>query len=332
MTAAELLIIVMWLALTCYVLFGGADFGGGFWEPFAGRDDAQRDLIEESIGPVWEANHVWLIFALVLCWTGFPAVFGAVTSTMYIPLTLVALGVIARGASFAFRKASVELRHRRLFGAVFAASSVLTPFFLGAVAGGIASGRVPTGIARGDLVGSWLNPTSLLAGTLAVGVCAYLAAVYLCADARRTGSAGLVAAFRIRALVTAVLVGAVALGGIAILHADAPNLYSGLTGRGLPVVIVSAVAGVSSLVLLLRGHFTLARPAAAIAVAALLWGWALAQYPVVLPGLTIADAAAHPAVIRVTLVVSAIGAVLLVPSLLWMFSLFQRSRTTRPEG
>ncbi|MGO4759566.1 cytochrome d ubiquinol oxidase subunit II, partial [Streptomyces sp. 2MCAF27] len=168
---ANLTLGVMWIGLTCYALFGGADFGAGLWDLLAGRSGPgapRRALIEHTIGPVWEANHVWLIFVVVLLWAGFSPVFAAVMSTLYIPLTLTALGIIARGAAFAFRKASTELWQKRLFGACFALSSVLTPFFLGTVAGGVASGRVPPGLAAGDLITSWLNPTSLLGGVLAV--------------------------------------------------------------------------------------------------------------------------------------------------------------------
>src|SRR3954449_2891078 len=155
MSLADTALAVLWLGLTAYVLFGGADFGGGFWDLVAGGDRrgaAHRGLVEHAIGPVWEANHVWLIFVIVMLWTGFPSVFAAVASTMYIPLTLVALGIIARGSAFAFRKASTELGYQRIFGAAFAISSVITPFFLGTVAGGIASQRVPPGIARGDIL------------------------------------------------------------------------------------------------------------------------------------------------------------------------------------
>src|SRR5688500_8672740 len=184
----------MWLGLTAYALFGGADFGGGFWDLLAGdahRGRAQRELIEHSIGPVWEANHVWLIFVLVVLWTGFPEAFAAVMSTLYLPLTLAAFGVILRGSAFAFRKAVPEAGLKRVFGATFALSSILTPYFLGAVAGGVASGRVPPGNAEGDVVTSWVNPTSTLGGVMAGGVCAYLAAVYLTADSARTGKADL---------------------------------------------------------------------------------------------------------------------------------------------
>jgi cytochrome d ubiquinol oxidase subunit II len=326
-TAAQWLLVLAWVGVTLYALLGGADFGGGFWDMLAGgtrRGLGQRRLVEHSIGPVWEANHVWLIFVIVLFWTCFPAVFAAVASTLYIPLTLIAFGIIARGAAFAFRKASSELWQLRLFGGAFALSSVLTPFFLGTVAGAVASGRVPPGLARGDLLTSWWNPTSVLAGLVAVGTTAYLAAVYLTGDARRSGDHALAEAFRRRGLISAVVTGAVTLGGILVLRDDAPRLYAGLTGRALPVVVISALAGIISLVLLFVRHYTIARLTAALAVAAVLWGWALAQYPLLLPpDVTVARAAAEPPVLHATLASVIVGMVLLVPSLLWLFWLFQ---------
>jgi cytochrome d ubiquinol oxidase subunit II len=326
MDAAQLTLAVMWIGLTLYALFAGADFGAGLWDLFAGRSLPglpQRRLIEHAIGPVWEANHVWLIFVVVVLWTGFSSVFASVMSTLYIPLTLVALGIIARGAAFAFRKASHELWQQRLFGGAFALSSVLTPFFLGTVAGAIASERVPLGLAAGDLIRSWLNPTGVLGGVLAVGTCAYLAAVYLCDDAARAGTPEL-GSFRRKALGTGLVTGAVALAGIAVLRLDAPRLYGGLTGRALPLVVLSAVAGVVALLLLWwRRHFT-ARIASALAVAAILWGWPLAQYPLLLPPhVDYQAAAAHPAVLRAVLVSLGVGALLVIPSLVWLY-VFQR--------
>jgi cytochrome d ubiquinol oxidase subunit II len=328
MTPGQALLVVLWLGLTLYALLAGADFGAGFWDLFAGgarRGQARRQLIEDVIGPVWEANHVWLIFVLVLLWTGFPAVFAAVMSTLYVPLTLAALGIIARGAAFAFRKASTAPWQRRLFGAAFAISSVLTPFFLGTVAGAIASGRVPPGLAAGNLARSWCNPTSLLGGVLAVGTCAYLAAAYLCGDAQRRAGPQVVEGYRRRALGTGLVVGAVALGGIAILRADAAGLFRGLTHRALPLVIGSALAGLVSLVLLVLRRYLLVRVSSALAVTALLWGWAVAQYPHLLPPDTdYRVAQADRPVLVATLAVTAVGAAVLLPSMAWLFVLFQR--------
>jgi cytochrome bd ubiquinol oxidase subunit II len=335
MTSAQALLAVLWVGLTLYALLAGADFGAGFWDLVAGgarRGQAYRALIEQVIGPVWEANHVWLIFILVLLWTGFPPVFAAVMSTLYLPLTLVALGIIARGAAFAFRKASTALWQQRLFGGAFALSSVVTPFFLGAVAGAIGSGRVPPGLGAGALVRSWWNPTSILGGVLAVGSCAYLAAAYLCHDAIRLGRPHLAEGYRRRAIVTGLVVGAVALGGIAVLHGDAPRLFSGLTHRALPLVIASAVAGVASLVLLALKRYLLVRFGAALAVTTILWGWAVAQYPDMLPPHTsYTSAAANGAVLTATLAVSGIGALVLLPSLAWLLLLFQRSSVVRRD-
>ncbi|HEU0087730.1 MAG TPA: cytochrome d ubiquinol oxidase subunit II [Pseudonocardiaceae bacterium] len=329
---AEAVLAFMWVGLTAYALFGGADFGAGFWDLLAGgteRGRPPRRLIEHSIGPVWEANHVWLIFVLVVLWTSFPAAFAAVASTLYIPLTLAALGMIARGAAFAFRHSVDQLALQRFFGASFAFSSVTTPFFLGTIAGAVGSGRVPPGIAAGHVLTSWLNPTSILGGVIAVGTCAYLAAVYLCADAQLHDDSALLEYFRRRGIVTAALVGVVALGGIAVLRADAPHLFAGLSTRGLPLVLVSAAAGISSIVLLARRRLGLARVAAALAVTAVLWGWAVAQYPYLLhPGLTVQAAAAPEATLRAMLISLVVGAALLVPSLVFLFTLFQREHDT----
>jgi len=328
MTQANVVLAVMWVGLTLYALLGGADFGAGFWDLFAGsarRGRAQRDFIEHAIGPVWEANHVWLIFALVVLWTGFSPAFAAVMSTLYIPLTLAAFGVIMRGSAFAFRKAVDEVWLKRIFGAAFAASSVVTPFFLGTVAGAVATGRVPPGNARGDVLTSWLNPTSVLGGVLAVGVCAYLAAVYLTRDAERAHRPELAEQFRARALGTAMALGLVAIGGIFVLSSDAPTLFKGLTGRALPLVLASAVFGGVSIVLLWRRRFVAVRLTAALAVVAIIWGWGAGQYPYILePELTIEQAASAPSVLTAVLVSLAFGSLILVPSMVLLFTIFQR--------
>jgi cytochrome d ubiquinol oxidase subunit II len=327
-TLAEACAAVMFVGIALYALLAGADFGAGFWDLIAGgaeRGRAPRALIEESIAPVWEANHVWLIFVLVTLWTAFPAAFAPIMSTLYVPLTLAAVGIILRGAAFAFRKASETLPLRRLFGVTFASSSVLTPFMLGAVVGGIASGRVPAGEQTGDALRSWLNPTSMLGGVMAVAVCAFLAAVYLTADADRRGRPDMVVFFRRRAVVSGVAGGVVALAGVFVLKHDAPDLFHGLTHRGAPLIGVSAVAGAATLVLLLRGAYARARFAAALAVVAVLFGWAAGQYPYMLEhSLHISDAAGAHATLVAILVVLGAGSVLLVPALVWLFVLIQR--------
>ncbi|MDQ1653373.1 MAG: cytochrome bd ubiquinol oxidase subunit [Cryptosporangiaceae bacterium] len=329
MSLADAVLGVMFLGVTAYALFGGADFGAGVWDLFAGgtrRGADQRRLIERSLGPVWEANHVWLIFVLVVLWTAVPLGFASIASTLYVPLTLAGFGMIARGSAFAFRHSVPGLPLQRALGAAFAFSSVVTPFFLGTIAGAVASGRVPPGIAAGNVVTSWLNPVSILGGILAVGTCAYLAAVFLCGDAERAGEPVLAAQFRLRAIAAALVTGVIALAGIAVLASGAPRLFDGLTGRGLPAVAVSAAAGIASIALLVRRRFGYARIAAALAVAAILWGWALAQYPYLLtPSLTIAEAAAARATLTALLGSLLVGAAILVPSLWFLYRLFQRS-------
>ncbi|MGH9266627.1 MAG: cytochrome d ubiquinol oxidase subunit II [Acidimicrobiales bacterium] len=336
MTLAEVVLVVMWLGVTAYAVFAGADFGAGFWDLVAGgarRGLEQRRLIEHSIGPVWEANHVWLIFALVIFWTAFPTAFAAVTSTLYLPLTAAAIGIILRGAAFAFRKAVTPIEVKRVFGATFALSSVLTPFFLGAVAGAVASGRVPPGVAQGGVVSSWWNPTSVLGGTLAVLICAYLAAVFLAADAARDGEAGLARHFRGRALTAAVVTGPVSLAGIAVLRSDAPELFDGLTGRALPLVAGSALFGLVALWLVWTERFAAARLASALAVATVVWGWAAGQYPFLLQGeLTIDDAAAPRSALLFLLVVLVGGSALVLPALAWLVFSFSRGQGAGAAG
>jgi cytochrome bd-type quinol oxidase subunit 2 len=329
MTLAETVLGVMFVGLIAYGLFGGADFGAGIWDLLAGgtrRGARQRDLIEHSLGPVWEANHVWLIFVLVVLWTAFSGAFVAVATTLYIPLTLAAFGMIARGAAFAFRKSVTTLGMRRFLGAGFALSSLATPYFLGAVVGGVASGRVPPGIASGNVITSWMNPTSVLGGVMAVLVCAYLAAVFLCGDAQREGEEDVAGQFRVRALGTAAVTGVVGLAGLFVLRSDAPLLWDGLTGRGLPVVGLSVVAGLAAVVFLARRQYVQARLASALAVTTILVGWAVAQYPYILvPDVTIEQAATGRATLQAMLIALAGGAVFLVPALIYLYVLFQRS-------
>ena len=213
--------VVLLAAVVAYALFGGADFGAGFWDLTAGgpeRGARPRAVIEHSIGPVWEANHVWLIFIFVILWTSFPEAYASITLTLFVPLMIAALGIVLRGASFAFRKAVVTARNRRLFGAGFAASSVLVPYCMGAIVGGIATGRVPPGGQAGDPVDSWINPTSVVGGVLAVVAAAYLSAVYLEWDARRLGQTDMTEYFRRRAVASAIVVAVIAAAGAFVLR------------------------------------------------------------------------------------------------------------------
>jgi cytochrome d ubiquinol oxidase subunit II len=328
-SAADAVAAVLWLGVTLYALFGGADFGAGFWDLVAGGDrrgERPRALIEHSIAPVWEANHVWLIFVLVISWTAFGVAASSVMTTLFIPLALAALGIVLRGAGFAFRKVARTLPGRRAAGAAFALSTLLTPFFLGTAIGAIAAERVPVGNAAGDAVSSWLNLTGITIGILLVASCAYLAAVYLTVDARRFGDAEMERYFRARAIGAAVFAGLVAFAGLFVLRENARYLYDGLTDEALPLVIASALFGAIALVLLVRGAPGWTRVFAAGAVTAVIWGWAIAQHPYLLPQeLTINEAAGAEAALVSVLVVFGVALLVVAPSLGLLYVLDQRS-------
>ena len=321
--------VLLLAAVTAYAVFGGADFGAGFWDLVAGgaaRGERPREVVDHSIGPVWEANHVWLIFCFVVLWTGFPEAYASITLTLFVPLALAAFGIVLRGSSFAFRKTVFRTRDRRNFGAAFALSSVLVPYCFGAVAGAIASGRVPAGGEAGDPWSSWVNPTSVLGGVLAVVAVAYLAAVYLVWDSRRLGDQAMVEYFRRRAVAASVVAGAVTVVGIFVLRADSRYLFDELTTKALPLVLVSAACGVGSLVLLVRNAERGARLLAVGAVASIVIGWGVAQWPYLLPeSLEVSDAAAPSGTLG-ALLAAAIGAVLIVlPGFILLYVLDQRS-------
>jgi len=332
----ELAAALALLALTGYVVLGGADFGGGFWDLTAGgaeRGAPIRAMIKRSMSPVWEANHVWLIFLLVVLWTAFPEAFGSIMSTLAVPIFLAALGIVLRGGAFALKGEAATIAEARFLGATFALSSVLVPFFLGTAAGAIAAGEVPVGNASGGAFSSWTGPTSILVGLISVATGAHLAAVFLGADAQRAGRTELVRAFRTRALGSGAVAGALAIAGLAVLNSDAPDLFDGLTsGLGLACVVISAVAGLVTLALEWTERFELARFSAAAAVAAIVAGWAAAQEPYLLPPrLTVTEAAAPDATLVALLIACGAGMLVLVPALIWLFRLAVSGRLAYDE-
>jgi cytochrome bd ubiquinol oxidase subunit II len=320
---------MLWTGVTTYAVFGGADFGAGFWSLFAGGSDRgkrARELIDWAIGPVWEANHVWLIFVLVVLWTGFSSAFEAIFSTLFIPLSLAALGIVLRGSGFAFHKTARRLSGRAMSERLFGLSSLLTPFFMGTVVGAIAAGRVPVGNAAGDPVTSWLNLLSLLIGALFVATSAYLSSVFLISDARRAGEPDLERYFTTRAIGAAVAAGALAVAGLFALHADARFVYDGLTSDALPLVIVSVVCGAAALVLISRRGRRGARPLAVGAAVAVVVGWGVAQHPYLLPQVLTIDAGAAPsATLKALLIVFGAAVVLVLPAIALLFTLAQRN-------
>jgi cytochrome bd ubiquinol oxidase subunit II len=334
MTRADICAVILWVGATFYALFGGADFGGGFWDLVAGGDERgsrPRALIQRSLTPVWEANHVWLIFILVVLWTAFPPAFSAVMTTLYVPIALAAVGIVLRGSGFAFRKSIEGLAGRRAAGATFAVSSLLTPFFMGAVVGAIAAGNVP-GDGNGPAFSSWLQPLPLLTGVMFVASGAYLAAVFLIGDARRAGDEALQRYFARRALAAAAVAGVAAAFGLVELHAEARYIFDRLTAEGLPLVILSALCGLGVLALLLSAARRAAaasphllRPLAAGAVIAVIWGWGVAQFPYLIPtSLKITQTAAPPDTLSSVIVVFIVAAILVLPALGLLYWLSQK--------
>jgi cytochrome d ubiquinol oxidase subunit II len=328
MSTADICAVILWLGVTLYAIFGGADFGAGVWDLIAGRSeraDRVRGQIDRSIGPVWEANHVWLIFVLVALWTAFPRAFSAIMTTLYIPLALAALGIVLRGSGFAFRHA-LPGPAQRPATRVFGLASLLTPFFMGTVVGAIASGEVPAG-GDGDPTASWTGFLPLVTGALFVAVAAYTAAIFLVRDSGAAGDDDLRDYFARRALIIAVIAGVGAAIGVVALHRDARFIYDGLTSwPGIALVVLSGICGLAALGLLITGRNRGLRVAAVGAGVTMIWGYFAAAFPYMLPtSLKISDAAGASATLTEVIVVFGAAAVLVVPSLILLYTLSQRS-------
>jgi cytochrome bd ubiquinol oxidase subunit II len=321
---------ILLVGVTLYAVLGGADFGGGLWDLLAGGDArgrAPRQLIDESITPVWEANHVWLIFCLVIFWTAFPHAFVSVMNTCALPIWLAVAGIVLRGAGFAFRKEVSQLGLMRAAGATFALSSLLTPFFMGTVIGAIATGAVHAGATRASLA-AWTSATALLAGFLFVAACGYLAAAYLVGEAARRGERQLEAYFALRARLAAIVAGALSLAVLAELHSSDHALFARLSaGRSLPLVIIAGLCGLAVFTWVsTRRRRGAVRAIAALGVAAVIWGWGVAQYPMLLPGtdLTLTNAGAPHSIFVALVILFIIALLLLGPSFVLLFTLQSR--------
>ena len=358
LTAAEWTAWVVVVALNAYVLFAGADFGGGVWDLFASgpRSREQRELISHAIGPIWEANHVWLIVVVVVLFVCFPPAFAAFGTVLHIPLSLMLIGIVLRGSAFVFRAYSYGPRaEQRRWGQVFAISSLVTPVVLGMCVGAVASGRVGDALAAigygpaavlpssasSVSVGAprvsfaslymlpWLSPFTIAVGAMALALFSFLAATYLTVEAE--GDAELQDDFRRRALASA-LASMIAATVALVLGATRGGVMARLVGVGwsLPLLIGSGLACVASILALLRRRYRLARLGAGAWVTLVLWGWVMAQFPLIIPpGLTIDAAAAPRRVLTDTLVVLAIGGVILIPSLWYMIRVFKNEHRVR---
>jgi cytochrome d ubiquinol oxidase subunit II len=320
---------VILAALILYVLFGGADFGGGVWHLLARgpRTHRQRALIAEVIAPIWEANHVWLILVVVVLFTGFPAAFAEISTRFHAPLLALLLAIVVRGSAFAFRSASGErARERRGWSGVFIAGSLAAPTLLGMIAAALVAGPTGEDVSPAHLGwrGPWLTPFALAAGLFTLALCAFLAAVYLTVEAE--GDAGLQEDFRRRALGSGLACGVLALATFLLSAGSAPRVYEGLSIRrwSWPLHVATAFAAVSALLAIARRRFWWARLAAAAQVALVVLGWGASQYPfLVVPDLTLAAASAPRATQTLLLATLAAGALVLFPSLRLLFRVFK---------
>jgi cytochrome d ubiquinol oxidase subunit II len=335
--------IVMVIALNAYVITGGADFGGGVWDLIATgpRRDAQRALIAHEIGPIWEANHVWLIFVIVILFTAFPPAFATLSTVLHIPLSIMLVGIVLRGSSFVFRSygARDDVSQRR-WGRMFGIASIVTPFVLGVSVGAIASGAVgtaaeglqygavgPVGTTPGfvaTFVAPWLAPFPLAIGALALTMFAFLAAVYL---AFAASDEGLRDDFRRRGLGVAIVMFVAAFGALAIAQFAAPSVARRLIApEALGFQAVTALAALTAIWALWARRWAVARIAAAVQVSLILWGWVIAQYPFIIPPSLTVRAAAAPRVTLVLLLYAVIaGSLVLLPALVYLFRTFGRS-------
>jgi cytochrome d ubiquinol oxidase subunit II len=336
-TALEVIVLLgIGLGLTLYVLLGGADFGGGVWALVARGPtrDRERALIAAAIGPVWEANHVWLIFVVTALFAAFPAAFAALGVALYLPFGLAITGIVMRGAAFAFRAhGEPDSRWQQGWTRVFGIASLITPTVLGMSAAAIASGRIHVNgsVVRADLLGAWTGPLSWVAGALSLAMCAYLAATYLTVEALQRGDEELGRRFRRRALGAGLVTGVLAGAGLLVMRVDAPVLWHGMRQDGRPFVALSGAAGVLALWATFKGNERLARASAAVAVASVVAGWGVAQWPyLIVPDLVASDAAAPRSSLGPIVLGFAIGAALVVPSLLLLFRLFKASKSKEP--
>ena len=333
-TESILIGAALFATMAAYALFAGADFGGGIWDLLAGsaqRGAAPRAAIDASVTPVWEGNHVWIVFGLVIFWTGFPPAVSAVFIALFVPLSLSLLGILFRGIGFAFRHEAERLPMKQLSGGLFAASSVMAPFFLGTVVGAVATGRVPAH-PTGNVWSAWTTPTALVTGVLFVAACAYIGAVYLVADSDRRGEPELVRYFSRRAVAAGLVTGALGATNVVLMHWSAPYVFHRLFGPALPLVAVSVAAGITALALVYLGRPKLIRVPAAIAVACVVAGWGVAQYPWVLPGeLSLPAASAPASALQAELGVMLLAAVFVLPSFAWLYWLQQHGKLAETE-
>ncbi|MEO5718868.1 MAG: cytochrome d ubiquinol oxidase subunit II [Chthoniobacterales bacterium] len=323
----------MVVALILYALMGGADFGGGFWDLCARgpRAERHRDAIADAIGPIWEANHVWLILVVVLLFTGFPRGFAVLMTALNIPITLMLIGIILRGSAFIFRKhdrSDRPVQHR--WSLMFGAASFFTPLVQGMTLGALATGQIrstSTSLTTTGYLAGWLTPFAFACGIFALSLFAFLAATYLTVDTKEEPD--LQNDFRLRALWTGALLGPIAAAVFLTSKNGAPGMYQGLTRWWAPFLLgATTLCALSALFALWRRRFRWARLAAIGQVTLILGGWSLAQYPhLIMPDITLQNTAAPVVTLRLLVIALSAGAVLLLPSLFFLFRIFKGGKS-----
>ncbi|HEY4303669.1 MAG TPA: cytochrome d ubiquinol oxidase subunit II [Gemmatimonadaceae bacterium] len=330
----EIIAGLMVVALNAYALTGGADFGGGVWDLLAtgpGRHE-QREHISESIAPIWEANHVWLIVVVVVMFTAFPAAFQQIVIVLHIPLTIMLVGVVLRGSAFVFRSYGARTQQQReRWGAIFAVASVITPILLGISIGALATGEVGEAARRIDagaipfvegFISPWFGIFPIATGLFALALFAFVAAVYL---AHGSKTDDLREVFRRRALSAAIAVFVLAAIALVAAYREAPHVAHGVAGSAwaLPLHVLTGIAAVGAIMALVKRSYGLARIAAAAQVTFILWGWVLSQYPYIVPDTsTIRDSAAPPETLTLLLIGLTGGTLILAPALRYLYGIF----------
>lgn len=329
MTLTYTILIILWLSLIAYAVLGGADFGGGIWDfcAFGPQAERQRRLIGQALGPVWEANHVWLIFLIVGLFTAFPSAFSVLSTALIVPFTLALLGIVLRGAAFIFRAQAAEaVTFGKIWGRVFSTASTITPFLFGTAAAAVASGqvRVQGGSVQTDLLTGWTTPFALTIGALALSLCAVLAALNLIIEAQNSNDAELVEAFRRRALIAGAITLVLDVVAFTLSPFEAPLLWHGMLAHALPLVIVTGLIGLATATALVLRRYRLARALAITVTAFIFASWGVSQFPYLIPvNVTINNAASPPATLLALLIGTSISMALLLPSLWLLFHVFR---------
>ncbi|MFK7767486.1 MAG: cytochrome d ubiquinol oxidase subunit II [Mariniblastus sp.] len=329
------ILIILLIALVLYVVLGGADFGAGIWEFNTAfrSNERERELLYHAIGPVWETNHVWLIFIMVLLFGAFPPAFAAMNEALFLPLMLALIGIVFRGAAYAFRSQlklaeTKRLEHlSRASVVLFGLSSVLAPFFLGASVGALASGELGFNSAKeftGSFLTDWIDSFSIFCGFFTVGLCAYTSSTYMIREARSSQLDAIENIWRKRSLFVGSLLGGFAVFGLVLAATKYPVLWEGLKTRGWPAIGLSMFLGFLSLWLIHRRKINASVICVSGTCATVVVGWGLAQYPFLVPLVwSVQDAASPPSVLRLLLWTIGIGSCILLPALLLLFKIFK---------